>query len=501
MSIVEGCPAFSDGCPFSKETVEKYPDALKAVLAAIPQETVGKCPAFKDGCPFKEDDSVEALYNHLSEMPPSHRMGQGEPSPAAAAVMSTFQMVHEASKSLKAKFDAPCPVFATSCPFKTLTSAGEPLVQELDVVLAQWGLADELPASPVLRAAAEPTSPTATSAVPLSKSLKAGTKSVHRAAENVQFVRDFLRHKVPRESYVELLRSLYFVYSAMETGIDGLPQELQHCDFRVLRRTEALVEDLCHFTGATDRSSLVLGTPSTATAQYVERLEYLAANSPFLLLAHAYTRYLGDLSGGQILARAASRAYDLPHDQGSAFYRFDLVGTSAADVKAFKKQYRGSLDALRLSALEADALVAEANQAFLMNILLFEERDVAAGHLDRVHSLEEVSSMVVLNRSPLQFQEAYAEKSGGGGKCPFLPAQGSDATTGGTCPWPFIWAHSPKTALTTHPVKNMGAALMLCGLAKAASNYPRSAGAALLVGAPVLWCLKPKKGKGHGIGK
>jgi heme oxygenase len=66
--------------------------------------------------------------------------------------------------------------------------------------------------------------------------------------------------------------------------------------------------------------------PSKATSDYIQRLEFIAQKEPLLLLSHAYTRYLGDLSGGKILARVAKRALNLQKDDsGLRFYQFDEI--------------------------------------------------------------------------------------------------------------------------------------------------------------------------------
>jgi heme oxygenase len=44
------------------------------------------------------------------------------------------------------------------------------------------------------------------------------------------------------------------------------------------------------------------------------------------LLAHAYVRYLGDLSGGQIIGGRIKRAYGLKGKEGTAFYDFSAKG-------------------------------------------------------------------------------------------------------------------------------------------------------------------------------
>jgi len=344
------------------------------------------------------------------------------------------------------------------------------------------------------------------SSEPISKALKAGTKIVHRSAENVHFVRDFLKGSVTKESYIELLRALYHAYRAMEEGLECLPLHLKHCDFTAIYRAETIASVLRFYTGTPAGQVVDLGQPSAAAQQYVDRLRLLAREDPLLLLAHAYTRYLGDLSGGQILARAAANAYNLPDGKGAEFYRFEKIGSSPADLKAFKKAYRSSFDALQLSVPRADALVKEANTAFLMNIVIFEERDVAAGHLQRIRSLEEISKLVESNTSALKFKQAYgASNAQASDQCPFIPGAAGRREPGkpsvhgdgghSVCPWPFVWLHDPKTALVAHPLKNVAGLLTMCGLLRVAWVYPRQSGAVIVASAVALPCLKPKKAK------
>ena len=107
---------------------------------------------------------------------------------------------------------------------------------------------------------------------------------------------------------------------------------------------------------------------SAAGQAYVDRVHEIGATAPELLVAHSYTRYLGDLSGGQILKKIAQNAMNL-HDGGTAFYEFADI----SDEKAFKNRYRQAMDELPIDQATAERIVEEANAAFGMNMKLFNE--------------------------------------------------------------------------------------------------------------------------------
>jgi heme oxygenase len=100
----------------------------------------------------------------------------------------------------------------------------------------------------------------------------------------------------------------------------------------------------------------------------VDRIHEIAQTNPELLVAHSYTRYLGDLSGGQILKKIAQNAMNL-QDGGTAFYEFADI----PDEKAFKNTYRQAMNDLPIDQATADRIVEEANAAFGMNMKMFNE--------------------------------------------------------------------------------------------------------------------------------
>jgi heme oxygenase len=154
-----------------------------------------------------------------------------------------------------------------------------------------------------------------------------------------------------------------WVYEALESRT---PSET---DFAIydprLDRLAEIEKDLVALGAADWRTS----HPALAsTERYTERLrEFVATDDP-RFVAHHYTRYLGDLSGGQAISRLVARHYAATDEQLS-FYRFDGIDNNVQ----FKRDYRAQLDALPLSDEQSAAVVAEALAAFEFNGALFDE--------------------------------------------------------------------------------------------------------------------------------
>jgi heme oxygenase len=198
------------------------------------------------------------------------------------------------------------------------------------------------------------------------KRLKEGTQAAHKKAESISFIRSFIKGDISKEAYCQLLVNLRSVYCVLEEELDKhwnleLIEPLHFPD--ELERTLALDADLdffqCHDL-----------KPTPSAISYVARLREVGDTNPALLVAHAYTRYLGDLSGGQVLKRATIRRFKLGADgKGVKFYEFSRI----KDLKRFKEMYRARLDALPVSQEAAAELVDEANHAFDLNSNMFLE--------------------------------------------------------------------------------------------------------------------------------
>ncbi len=202
----------------------------------------------------------------------------------------------------------------------------------------------------------------------LATKLRVGTKKAHTMAENVGFVKCFLKGVVEKSSYRKLVGNFYFIYSAMEEEMEKHHDHpiLGKVYFKQLNRERSLEQDLTFYYGSNWKEQISL---SKAGTEYVKRIRELSATDPQMLIAHSYTRYLGDLSGGQILKGIAQTAMNLNEGEGVAFYEFADI----PDEKGFKAEYRQTLDELPIDEATGDRIVSEANAAFGMNMKLFQE--------------------------------------------------------------------------------------------------------------------------------
>lgn len=203
------------------------------------------------------------------------------------------------------------------------------------------------------------------STIALTQRLREGTRALHRAAERAGAMRALLIGTLDRDHYRLLLRNLHALYTALEDALerDRVARPETSLSLQPLYRSDAIAADLDLLGRPPWRTLPLVRT----TAEYVDRLHAIAGSQPDLLAAHAYVRYLGDLSGGQLLRDMVRRAYDLPLPSGTRFYEFD------GDVGGLRQQLRRALDAGAIASARHDAIVAEAQAAFALHVRLFEE--------------------------------------------------------------------------------------------------------------------------------
>ncbi|WP_414622642.1 heme oxygenase (biliverdin-producing) [Calothrix sp. CCY 0018] len=198
--------------------------------------------------------------------------------------------------------------------------------------------------------------------------LREGTQQSHAATENIGFMKCFVKGVVDRNCFAKFLSNLYFVYSELEVALENHQNHprVGILYFRELNRKANLEKDLQFYYG-TDWQNQI--TKLAATQNYISRIREVAEKQPELLIGHAYTRYMGDLSGGQMLQKVVQSTLDLSGYQGTSFYNFEQI----PDKQAFKNKYREALDKVPVDDTTADKIVAEANKSFSFNMQIAKE--------------------------------------------------------------------------------------------------------------------------------
>ncbi|MGG7574224.1 heme oxygenase (biliverdin-producing) [Streptomyces sirii] len=219
-------------------------------------------------------------------------------------------------------------------------------------------------------AASSPTSPTPSApATPFSTVIRTASHEQHTEAENSSFMSDLLGGRLDVTAYRRYTEQLWFVYRALEGASEALADNPVAGPFirPELARTAELERDLAHLGGSAWRDGL---EPLPATAAYADRVAACARDWPAGYVAHHYTRYLGDLSGGQIIRGTAEKAWGFARKgDGVRFYVFEDIANPAA----FKREYRTLLDTLPVDDLEKQRVVDECKRAFRLNSAVFRE--------------------------------------------------------------------------------------------------------------------------------
>ncbi|KAI7879099.1 hypothetical protein K492DRAFT_178978 [Lichtheimia hyalospora FSU 10163] len=324
------CPAFAAGCPYAK--IQDHANVSNF-------GEVSKCPAFQQGCPFsnKSKEEIETMLLQVPENHPAVDMEKAQSTPEGAILVQMLnQLLSESS-------------------FSTLFGQ-----EDKDALQKE----PEYLKDPQLAGA-----------------MREGTMKAHKAAENSVFTKRFLKGEINRDEYGRYLTSLYFVYSSMESLLnkhkDNTAIQVIHFPHE-LDRKETLLKDLEYYYGKERLDEITdPATMTPAVKSYVQAMERACETDPSLLVAHSYSRYLGDLSGGQILAKRLKKhvlglsetdgTWD--SDEGLAFYAFNNIGNQ----NAFKAEYRERLNTAPVTKESRDLIVQEAIRSFELNIAVFDE--------------------------------------------------------------------------------------------------------------------------------
>ncbi|MEI3867570.1 biliverdin-producing heme oxygenase [Microbacterium sp. CCNWLW134] len=212
--------------------------------------------------------------------------------------------------------------------------------------------------------------------IPFSAALRERSSSAHSSSERSGFMADLIEGAGTREDYVALVAQHWFIYEALESAAERMRRDPVASVFisDKLTRLPALESDLAFLLGADWRDRI---SPLPTTRAYVERIRQVGATWPGGFVAHHYTRYLGDLSGGLFIGRLMARRFGF-ETNGIGFYLFDEI----ADPRGFKEVYREQLDAAPWDANEQERVIDEVLRAYRYNTELFD--DLAAAKAEAV---------------------------------------------------------------------------------------------------------------------
>jgi len=200
---------------------------------------------------------------------------------------------------------------------------------------------------------------------PFAANLRASTLAVHERANHSTYMTALLGGELNLAGYTRLAIQYFHIYGAIEAAADAMAADPVGGAFvfEELRRLPSLERDLAHLIGPGWRDAI---SPLPTTAAYVERVREASTWSGGFV-AHHYTRYLGDIAGGQVIRRLLEKKYDVA-DAGSLFYHFDIPS-----APKFRDEYRARLNAAPWDESERQRVIDEALIAFECNVAVFDE--------------------------------------------------------------------------------------------------------------------------------
>ena len=127
-------------------------------------------------------------------------------------------------------------------------------------------------------------------------SLKELTKQNHSNAERSWFAGRMFSGEITNPEYAIYLKQQYESYKALEDRFENIPldSEVKFPDERI-KRSQSIYKDLIEIDPNGDTLPILASTSSYGI--------YIKTCPEDLLYAHVYVRYLGDLKGGQMIAK------------------------------------------------------------------------------------------------------------------------------------------------------------------------------------------------------
>lgn len=216
--------------------------------------------------------------------------------------------------------------------------------------------------------------------------VREATREAHDNAESAGFIQQLLSGSLQVRHYADLLLALEPVYDAMEQEfrVHSGDSSVALFDHRGVDRHGRIVHDLAGL-GQYPRSR-----PLPAVVDDYVNAIHAAATSPQRLLAHHYTRYLGDMAGGQAIAAMLRQHYGLGPEV-LTYYDFSDLG----DLVHYRRRYKDLLDLVPWSDAERTEFIQESTRVFALTSALF----VALGDDDHAPTAARPGSFFAAERA------------------------------------------------------------------------------------------------------
>lgn len=156
-------------------------------------------------------------------------------------------------------------------------------------------------------------------------SLRELTAEKHRDAERQAFVKELLGGSITEERYATFLYNLHPIYNVLEmfAMANGLLSDIPE-----VRRAPKIQADYQELWKKSSPPSLCPSVP-----KYMAYIKDELANDPDRLMAHLYVRHMGDLAGGQMIAKRVPGS--------GTMYQFDNVDELKTKIRAKLKDSMG----------------------------------------------------------------------------------------------------------------------------------------------------------------
>lgn len=215
-------------------------------------------------------------------------------------------------------------------------------------------------------------------ATPFCAALRLRTEASRAAAGGADFMDQLMSGDGTRSDYIAMLAQHFFIYEALESSAERMRRDPVAALFisDALTRLPAIEADLAFLLGEDWREQI---SPLPTTRAYVARIREVGAVWAGGFVAHHYIRYLGDLSGSQIIRGLMQRRFGFDTN-GVGFYLFAQI----AQPKQFKDTYRAQLDQAPWDEAEKSRVIDEVIRAYAYNTALFEDLANASAAAGRV---------------------------------------------------------------------------------------------------------------------